>query len=218
MKCPYCEGDLITIQLENNDGEFEEELRCSSCGGFWVKSMPDDGFAPDSIEKIDRPMPNYSLNVRNLMCPMDGTLLVASEFDAYPTGAKYWRCDDCSGNFYPKGQLALISEHQAKASKPAGIMGMSKAQATSAVMLLIVGSIAFIGSMQAGDGLTFRAAEITTTLTNPAPNFITLMLLGLTYLLGTMTAVLGRRRQMIYLGWAVIIVCLTGFSLIIFSP
>ena len=218
MKCPFCEGDLTSIQIENNDGEYEDVQRCTSCGGFWVKNEPREGFAADAVAKIDKPQQNYSLNAYNLACPVDKNLLLASEFDAIPTGVKYWKCNDCGGLFYPKGQLALLTEYEEKTRRANPFLGMTKSQITSMVMLFLIGSASFVGAMQTISGFEFHAAEITTTLTNTTPNLITLIMLGLAYLAGTILAVLGRHRQMIYLGWAIILICLTGFGLIVFGP
>jgi hypothetical protein len=65
--------------------------------------------------------------------------------------------------------------------------------------------------------LNYQAAS-TQTLPSTGPNVLTLLLLAVTYLAGTILAVLGRKLPVILLGWGVIAICLVGFSVIIFGP
>jgi Zn-finger nucleic acid-binding protein len=214
MHCPLCDGDLEPLKLQSNDGELRQSRRCNRCGGFWFEKDMDNDLSGESVGDYDTAQPNYSLQSSNLSCPTDQTLLDQSEADVQPTGLKIWSCPECSGTFYPRGQLALATDWQAEQSKERSLGVYSRSRAALAVALVVLGvsaaSAVFTGN--------YQAVTATSTLPMASPNTLILVLLAVTYLAGTTLAVLGRKTSIILMGWAVIVVCLFSFAVIIFSP
>jgi Zn-finger nucleic acid-binding protein len=212
MNCPLCEGVFEPIAIRKADGSSRQAKRCSQCSGFWFDVQGDEGLAPDSVADLDIPQPNYSLRHMTLTCPVDETLLEQSEHEAGPTGLKIWTCPDCRGVFYPRGQLALFYQWAAAQGMPT-LVG-PRSQAALAVMLTVLGGILTFAS---ANSQGFQAA-VAEPLPTGGPNILTLVLIALAYISGTVLAVLGRRLPIILMGWSVITICLFGFFVIIFGP
>lgn len=217
MKCPYCGGEFEAIDLRTTDGGVSNVNHCTQCGGFWFESEPTATFLPESVGQYDTAQPNYSLKTFNMMCPIDQTILEEQD-NHTPSNGRSWHCNDCRGVFYPRGQLALMSHRQTKAGDSApptpGLAGRTQA----AVSLSLLGVLAIgVLAVFSRSNLTLSAASAT-PLPTSGPNILTLVLLALTYLAGTILAVLGRRLPIIIMGWGVILVCLFGFSVLIFGP
>src|SRR5947209_1541663 len=109
MRCPSCQGDLETLTLLANGGEALESKRCTQCSGFWFEKGEEDKISAESVEQYDAPSPSYSLKTNDFICPDDGTLMSEMDGESGPAGLKYWRCPDCDGTFFPKGQLGLMA-------------------------------------------------------------------------------------------------------------
>lgn len=217
MKCSYCGGEFEAVDLRSQSGASQTAYHCTQCGGFWFERPATETLDSESLSRYDTPQFNYSLKAFNMVCPVDGTIL--EEDDARgPAGGRSWSCPDCRGVFYPKGQLALFTDWQTKRTwvhKPSSGLN-SRAQVAVSLSLLGVLAVSVLGTISKAN-LSLSAAG-TTPLPTSGPNILTLVLLALTYLAGTVLAVLGRRLPIIILGWAVIIVCLFGFSVLIFGP
>lgn len=213
MRCPQCGGDFDIANLQGVDGNVVPSKRCSQCKGFWFERFPPT-LMTKSVEQFDVPQPNYSLKNLDLICPNDGTLLQTADHDDLPNGGKYWTCGDCEGTFFPRGQLALITSWKITQTVDLQTAGLPvRTQAALATFLLAFGSVLTImGTIKT----SYNAAE-NTVLPTAGPNIFALILIALTYLAGTILAVLGRKLPIIITGWAVIVVCLLGFSVIIFS-
>ncbi len=212
-----CGGYLDNIGLKTIGGSGTWAKQCNQCGGFWFERTPTEFLSLESINKIDVAIPNYSLKNIDPVCPNDSSLMVRLEHDDLPTGAQYWRCPDCQGTFYPKGQLALMThwQHDTHSDHIAGMVS-ARSQTTLAGVLVFVGVAMMIATSQKTQlGLTATTNQV---LPTQGPNILTLLLLGLTYLAGLILTVLGRRVLIVLVGWGVIIVCLLGFSVIIFGP
>ena len=214
MKCPLCSGDYNKIHFRTNSGIIMEAKKCDQCSGIWFSKPLNTILEPESVAKFDTPSPNYSTKSFDLICSLDGTLLASAENDISPHSGQYWTCPDCDGMFFPKGQLALhqkwlISQQQIS-HKPA----FSRAKISMAIMFIFILTIAVFASLSKVD---LQAAQVQ-ALPNTGPNVLTLVLLAVTYIAGTVLAVLGRRLPIIFMGWSVIIICLFGFSIIIFGP
>lgn len=214
MKCPQCSGDWESVLFQGTDGSAVPAKRCNQCSGFWFERPPLAEIAPSSVVNFDTPQPNYSLKNLDLLCPLDKTPLDAADFDQLPNGARYWSCPDCEGRYYPKGQLALITATRPNAAGLVITWVQTRTQAAVASLLVAVGGIAVVIS---STKVVYQAAE-NQTLPTGGPNIFALVMLALTYLAGTVLAVLGRKLPIIFMGWAVIVVCLLGFSIIIFGP
>lgn len=212
-----CGGDFDNVQLKTVGGGGAWVKHCNQCAGFWFEREPTEILDADSIAKVDVAMANYSLKNTDLVCPNDNSLLVGVERDDLPAGSEYWRCPDCSGTFYPKGQLAFITNWQFEMSSDhIAVLVSARTQTTIAVLLVVVGAVAANAAVQrAGVNLSAAGEQV---LPTSGPNILTLLLLGITYLAGTVLAVLGRKIPIIIVGWGVIIICLVGFSIIIFGP
>jgi Zn-finger nucleic acid-binding protein len=213
MRCPQCGGDFDVANLQAVDGSVVPSKRCSQCKGFWFERFP-PALLTKSVAQFDTPQPNYSLKNLDLICPNDSTLLQAVDHDDLPNGGKYWTCGDCEGTFFPCGQLALISNWQAEQTTDLHTAGLPlRTQASLATFLVALGGIlTVVSSLKT----SYNAAD-TAILPTAGPNIFALVLIALTYLAGTILAVLGRKLAIIITGWAVIVLCLFGFSVIIFS-
>ena len=211
-----CGGDFDNAALKTVGGSGTWARHCNQCGGFWFEREPTEFLSLDSINKVDVPTPNYSLKNIDLVCPVDNSLLASVERENLPAGAQYWRCPDCSGTFYPKGQLALIThwQHQENSAQVSGLVS-ARSRTTLAAVLLFLGGTVVTAALQKSGGLSAAGEQV---LPTSGPNILTLLLLGFTYLAGTILAVLGRRIPIVLIGWSVIIICLVGFSVIIFGP
>ncbi len=219
MKCPLCEGEFDTVTLKTAGGKLVEAHRCQVCGGFWLEREPDERLTPESVGRYDTPQSNYSLKAFNLICPNDQTLLREADREDAPAGLRFWECPDCRGTFFTRGQLSLLTEWQdrrRKASPTAPVSVRGQAALASLLSFVLVASVVAASTRVVSNGLD--AAVATATLPSSGPNVLTLVLLGLTYIAGTILAVLGRRLPLILLGWGVIILCLLGFAVIIFGP
>src|SRR4029079_5448373 len=118
-----------------------------------------------------------------------------------PAGVQYWKCPDCDGTFYPKGQLALITHwrHSTDSEHIAGLV-TNRTRTTLGVLLFVVGAISTVmASQKASLSLSAASDQV---LPSTGPNILTLVLLGVTYLAGTVLAVLGRRVSIVLVGWA----------------
>jgi Zn-finger nucleic acid-binding protein len=218
MKCPLCNGEYDRVDLLNAAGETVDARRCNQCGGFWFPKPLNGQLDLKSVTAHDVPSPNYSAKSYDLVCPMDGTLLGPADHDVSPHSGQFWSCPDCDGMFFPRGQLALyedwLESHQKTAAAKQG--GFTRAQATTSVLSVFVLAAAVLASLTKTD-FSLQAAQVQ-ALPNSGPNVLTLIMLAVTYIAGTILAVLGRRLPIIFMGWGVIVVCLFGFSIIIFGP
>lgn len=212
MNCPMCEGGFESVSIRGVGGSNRQTKRCGQCSGFWFDVHGDENLAPDAVADIDVPQPNYSLRHMTLTCPVDETLLEQSDHEAGPTGFKVWMCPDCRGVFYPRGQLALFYKWAGGQGLPTLVAPRS--QAALAVMLTVLGGIMTFASVNSQG---FQAA-VSEPLPTSGPNILTLVLIALAYISGTVLAVLGRRLPVILMGWSVITICLFGFFVIIFGP
>lgn len=213
MKCPQCSGDFETINLRTISGGLLSTRRCVQCGGFWFAREIGEQFIKDSVEAVDVPILNYSLRNLDLICPNDKTLLAQMD-DAIAEKVNYWSCEDCGGMFFPRGQLALYVAHREKlygSEKPGNIGRAQAAGAISLVFLLIV----IVGGSLNKIQYTATADQV---LPTSGPNLMTLVILALAYLAGTVLAILSRRVSLLLVGWSVILLSLFGFALIIFGP
>lgn len=213
MKCPMCGGDFdgVTLKSDNNVAIFSK--RCNQCNGFWFDRNPEQNISEKSVLGFDSAAPNYSLKTFDLVCPNDESLLQAVENEDLPAGSQYWRCPDCDGSFYPKGQLALITSFRAKDQTNTPVT--SRSQAALTAILLIGGAV--VANAAFRQGALYNAAS-DQVLPTAGPNALTLVLLALTYLAGTILAVLGRKLPIVLMGWGVISICLVGFFVVIFGP
>jgi len=207
-----CEGGFESIGIRVVGGTTRQAKRCAQCSGFWFDAGGDEGLLPEMVADLDIPQPNYSLRHMTLSCPVDETLLEQSDHEAGPTGFKVWACPDCHGVFYPRGQLALFYKWAATQGMPT-LVG-SRSQAALAVMLTALGGVLTFASINS-QGFQAAVAE---PLPTSSPNILTLVLIALAYISGTVLAVLGRRLPIILMGWSVITICLFGFFVIIFGP
>ena len=215
MKCPLCNGDYDRVDLRTVNGSLVEAKRCLQCGGFWFPQPLKDQLDPAIITQYDSPSPNYSVKSYDLICPLDETLLAPANHDVSPHSGQFWSCPDCDGMFFPRGQLALYAQWLASQQPVAAKeRGFSRTQAITGVLSLFVLTVAVFASLANVD---LQAAQAQ-TLPNSGPNLLTLGMLALTYIAGTILAVLGRRLPIIFMGWGVIVICLFGFSVIIFGP
>lgn len=217
MKCSYCGGDFEAVDLRTQNGGTITSYRCTQCGGFWFERAMGEVLEPEGLKRYETPQFNYNLKAFNMVCPVDGTILEEDDTRG-PADGRSWACPDCRGVFYPRGQLALFTNYQAKqtwAHKPSvGLIGRTQV----AVALSLVGAL-FVLSLGTLSRTNFSlSAAGATPLPTSGPNILTLVLLALTYLAGTVLAVLGRKLPIIIMGWGVIIVCLFGFSVLIFGP
>lgn len=211
-----CGGDFDNVNLKTVGGSGTWAKHCNQCGGFWFERQPTEYLSLDSINKVDVPTPNYSLKNMDLVCSNDNSLLALVESDDLPAGTQYWRCPDCEGTFYPKGQLAMMTHHQhdVHGEHIAGLVS-ARSRTTLAILLVAVGAVVTNIAVQHSASLSAAGEQV---LPTSGPNILTLLLLGITYLAGTILAVLGRKVPIVLVGWSVIIICLLGFSVIIFGP
>lgn len=198
------------VSLRDSAGDPVEARRCTQCGGFWFEQEQDEDLSTESVLDYDTATPNYSMKTYNLVCPSDQTLLNQSERDAIPTGLNIWSCPDCSGTFYPKGQLALATNWRNEQAKQRGLAIYSRSRMAVAIILLVIG-----GFFVAFTSQSYLAAG--QTLPTEGPDILMLVLIAVSYLAGTVLAVLGRKLPIIFLGWGVIIFCIFGFSVLIFA-
>ncbi len=215
MRCPMCGGDFEDLPLRTATGDTITGFRCTQCGGFWFENAPSDNLLPESVEQFDAPQPNFSLKSFNFICPIDRSVM--SEDETRQSGqGRQWHCNDCGGVFFPRGQLSLsVRDQDQENIKPTRPMA-ARTQTTMALglsFLLIVSTLATLNR----HSLSLSALG-TSPLPTSSPNILTLLLLALAYIAGTVLAVLGRRLPIIMLGWGVIVVCLVGFSVLIFGP
>ena len=214
MRCPLCNGDYNKIQLRTKERVAVEAKQCDQCSGIWFSRPLNAVLEPETIAKYDTPSPNYSTKSFDLTCSLDGTLLVSAEHDVSPHSGQYWTCPDCDGMFFPKGQLALHQQWLASQQKALHQPAFSRVKITMGTMFIFVLTIAVFASLSKVD---LQAAQLQ-ALPNTGPNILALVLLAGTYIAGTVLAVLGRRLPVIFMGWSVIVICLFGFSIIIFGP
>ncbi len=216
MKCPLCDSDSEPVILRSSGARTVEAKRCTQCNGFWFPRPLGDRLDITSVQQFETGAPNYSVQASDVVCPNDNTLLERSDHDLNPQSGQYWSCPDCNGQFFPRGQLALYTQWQIdnQPGTPAAIGAITRTQATTGILSI---SGLFVMVMASLSNLNYQAAS-TQTLPSTGPNVLTLLLLAVTYLAGTVLAVLGRKLPVILLGWGVIAICLVGFSVIIFGP
>jgi len=217
MRCPNCQADLGRTILRGERGSLKAE-RCQQCGSFWFAK---DGyrFVPyQEAKKVDAKAPSMGMKEQNFACPLDGELMEQWHSDDDDEWVRYWTCDKCGGSFFPPGQLLAIAKQRDKdQSLLAYRVGLSRrTQFTTALSLLIAGAAFFTAALRANEAALL--AESSNPLPNVGPNLPTLILLAVTYLAGTVLAVLGKKLPIVLMGWGVIAVCLIGFVVVIFGP
>src|SRR3989344_4917481 len=141
MKCPMCGGDFDNVSLKTVGGSGTWAKHCNQCGGFWFEREPTEFLSIDSINRVDVPTPIYSLKQLDLVCSNDNSLLESVERDDLPAGTQYWKCPDCEGAFYPKGQLALMTHHNhdIHGEHIAGLVS-ARSRSTLAILLVVIGA------------------------------------------------------------------------------
>lgn len=216
MKCPSCEGDFDTIDFRSVSTRTVEAQQCTQCGGFWFSRPLEEPLLPDSVMIYDTPQPNYSLKNSDLFCPVDESMLTEVDHHDGPAGLRTWNCNDCGGIFYPKGQLALLTNWQQQGQNGVHPGVAARKQAAIAVALSAVLMVTILGSL---NRFNFQySAASASPLPTSGPSVVTLVLLALAYIAGTTLAVLGRKLPIIIIGWLVIVTCMLGFAIVIFGP
>ncbi|MBI4948341.1 zf-TFIIB domain-containing protein [Candidatus Berkelbacteria bacterium] len=217
MKCPLCEGEFDPIELRTVFAGIVNAKQCVQCGGFWLEKELTEPLDQKSINQYESPKPDFSVKAFDLHCPLDGTLLSQSNYDEQVSGAKNWQCNDCGGQFYQKGQLALktAATHKSTGHLISKKLN-SRTQVASGVSLMAILIVSVMASLNSF-GLEYSAAS-NSPLPTSGPNVLTLVLLAVAYLAGTVLAVLGRKMPIIVMGWSVIAVCVFGFGIVIFGP
>ncbi len=191
MKCPLCDSDFEPIEFRLSRTNTVHAKRCLQCAGWWFPRALPEYLDAAAIRQYESPQPSYSLKAFDLLCPSDQTLLTQSDSDIAPNGAKSWHCPECAGEFFPKGQLALLAEWKgARTPAEKHEVGFGRVKVAGALSLTTVLGIAVLSSINR-TGLTLSAAE-TSVLPTSGPNIFTLILLSLTYIAGTILAVLSR--------------------------
>lgn len=210
MNCPQCRGEFENIEIDTARGGTTKAKRCSQCAGFLVDQPK--SFEPESVLKYESPQTTYSFAGDSFECPIDQGRLEYQQDGVSANSAKYYYCESCGVYFFPKGQLStFVSKIEAP------IVGSIRTKIGSAVGLCLVLAISVLATINKVS-YSFQAAEATSPLPTTGPNLFTLLLIALTYLAGTILAVLGKKMPVIIMGWAVIAICLFGFSLLIFGP
>jgi Zn-finger nucleic acid-binding protein len=218
MNCPNCHSDFEQITLKNRSGASIKGKHCNSCAGFWFDSNVLDQISPASAVAIDPPTPNYSLQEYNFVCPIDGTIMAEEDGMITAPGSRYWHCPECQGLFVPRGQLGLLTQAIETENRNLATSHRPSARTRWAEAITLVGlGVVFTGLAISADQSKLLAST-TGPLPTVGPNILALSLLAVTYLAGTILAVLGRRAPIIFMGWSVIAICLFGFSVIIFGP
>lgn len=214
MKCPVCGGEFDGVTFRSRSGSSIYAKRCNQCSGFWFEREPASDLELSSVLEQDSASANYSMKNTDLVCPQDQSLLEEVDSSELPAGSRYWRCNDCDGSFYPKGQLATLSEWRAKNS--AHVSGGPLKPNVAISSVLVVALVGLVGA-SAGKISGFSAAtdQVLPTL---GPSLGTLILLAVTYVAGTILAILGRKVAVVAMGWGVISICLVGFFVVIFGP
>lgn len=217
MKCPLCEGEFDPIELRTVFAGIINAKQCVQCGGFWLEKELSEPLDEKSINQYESPKPDFSVKAFDLHCPLDGTLLAQSNYDTQVSGGKNWHCSDCGGQFYQKGQLALRTKATHKSTGHIISKKLSsRTQVASGVSLMAVLMVLGMATINRS-GIDFNAAS-NSPLPTSGPNVITLILLAIAYLAGTILAVLGRKMPTIVMGWSVIAICVFGFGIVIFGP
>jgi|GEM_PF-1410155 len=217
MKCPMCGGDFTSVVLKTSSAESVLARQCGQCAGIWLEREPSEPLSGESVREFDTAAANYSLAHHDLVCPLDNSLLSEVDSDDLPAGIRYWHCTDCSGSFYPKGQLAAISKHQNHSTAHQVAAGRTQVTIAS---VLVVGLIVLVNAswrQMEGDLLTLEAST-DQVLPGGSLSFLTLILLVACYLAGTALAVMGRRTSLVAMGWGVIAICLAGFFVVVLGP
>lgn len=216
MKCPSCDGDFDTVDFRSVAARTVPAFQCTQCGGFWFERALSEPLQAESVALYDAPQPNYSLKNSDMFCPVDESMLTEADHNDGPAGLRTWECHDCGGVFFPKGQLALLTNFQAQSLTGPHPAVIARKQAASAVALSALLLVGILGSL---NKYNFQYSAATTSpLPTAGPSVITLVLLAMAYIAGTVLAVLGRKLPIIIVGWLVIVVCMFGFAVVIFGP
>lgn len=216
MHCPNCRGDFEAVAFKGIGGINIKGKRCLQCGGFWFERNQFSEISSQSAEKFDPPSANYSLQEFSFICPNDQAIMTEQNGEADTSGIRYWICPEGQESFIPKGQLALIARSRERASRLTSSGPLSRSKIAETTILIGLGAIFTVLSFNQSD-FNFTATG-DSPIPTAGPNIFTLLLLAVTYLSGTVLAVLGRKTSVIFMGWAVIAICLVGFSVIIFGP
>ena len=140
MKCPMCGGDFDTATFKTLGGSAAQARHCMQCGGFWFERPLDEPLAPFSVSQYDAAAPNYSLKQIDLVCPNDQSLLSEVDDPDQPAGTQFWQCSDCDGCFYPRGQLAHVTNWQATTVEVKTPI-VSRSRSALAVLLMVFGAV-----------------------------------------------------------------------------
>ncbi len=216
MNCPLCEGEFEAIELRTIANRNVNAKHCTQCGGFWLERELAEPLMPDWVAQYDTPQPNYSLKASDLFCPIDDSRLEQIDGSISHSGTRFWQCNDCRGQFYPKGQLALLTNYLNVGRVKHPAVTTTRGRAAMGVSLVALLTVSVLASFNRF-AYQLNAAS-NSPLPTTGPSVYTLILLALAYVAGTVLAVLGRKLPIIFTGWAVIAVCMVGFAVVIFGP
>ena len=97
MKCPDCQGNLLSVSVTG----FDESFRCSTCGGFWLQGWAVTKAAEEDIDQWTRlglkPDPTLVTN----HCPKDGSNLISGKSDILPEAITAKKCQACGWWWMP---------------------------------------------------------------------------------------------------------------------
>lgn len=217
MRCPKCQGELERVVLRGERGSVKAE-RCNQCASFWFNKDNYRQISYEEAKRVDARAPEMGMHQPSYCCPIDGSLLDEWHSDEHDTWVRYWSCDRCAGSFFPAGQLLAYAKQRQedKAVLTYHIGQPRRSQLVQAFSLLVVGIAFFSASLRANEAALL--AESSNPLPSVGPNLPTLILIAITYLAGTVLAVLGKKLPIVLMGWGVIAVCLVGFVVVIFGP
>lgn len=114
MLCPECNFSLSTTTLKTKTQKVTLDY-CSTCGGVWTEFGGQINFLrPEELNPLNnllpyKPLhPNFSTN----LCPKDRQRLELLKGENIPYDVDIYRCNKCSGVWFPEGALRQFKEAQ----------------------------------------------------------------------------------------------------------
>lgn len=113
MFCPDCHRNLLPISLTSGDDRVVLDY-CASCGGVWSDRGEVNYIKLKELMPLAQALPNNPKepNEPTHLCPRDRIKMEIFKGESVPTYLDLYRCDKCSGVWFPYSTLFQFKQAQ----------------------------------------------------------------------------------------------------------
>lgn len=114
MFCPDCNQKLLPLTLKTDTGNITIDY-CASCGGVWADQGEVNFIKEKDLGSLKSVLPLDYIPVLNPshFCPRDREKLTLFKSESVPQNLEIYRCQKCSGIWFPQNSFLTFKEAQA---------------------------------------------------------------------------------------------------------